>query len=236
MEKENGNTRIGNCMRRIRKSRKYTQKEFGEILDCSTTQVSNIERGIAVPTFKRVMSFANKFDIPLMEILGRNDEKSKKTTQEINVLTMENDRNRVLNVLKVLEYYKELLHESKNDKSDEEYENGFIDYSAAARQIRKTRESKNIPLNVMAKKINININSYRNIESDNGCASIGKYMEIADELEVPIDYLFQDSIKNKEEVINYYTGKVFDDIPFKENAMIKEITEAIMFIMKKYDM
>ncbi len=238
MEKQNGNTSIGSSIRKIRKARKYSQKEFSEILDCSTTQISNIERGLAIPTFKRVMSFSNKFYIPLSESLGKCKEENESVRQDIKVLSMETDRNRVLTVLKTLEYYKELLHQYNNATtlSDEEYESGYIDYTSAARYIKKIRESKNIPVNVMAKKLGINVNSYRNIESDNGCASIGKYIEIAEELNVPIDFLFQDSVKNKEAVIEYYTEKVYDNAPYKEDAMIKEITEAIMFIMKKYDM
>lgn len=61
--------RIGRRIKEARKSVGLTQEEFGEKLDLSKNHISDIERGISLPTVKGLMAIYSNFGYTPDEIL-----------------------------------------------------------------------------------------------------------------------------------------------------------------------
>ena len=60
---------IGNNLKRIRLLKKMSLKEAGDILNMSAMAVSKYEKGSIIPNSKKVIEFANAYNVSTLEIL-----------------------------------------------------------------------------------------------------------------------------------------------------------------------
>ncbi|MBF0269929.1 MAG: helix-turn-helix transcriptional regulator [Alphaproteobacteria bacterium] len=60
--------RFGTQLRAIRKQRGLTQEELAEMIDRSVDAVSNMERGISLPSYETLGRLADKLGIPAKEL------------------------------------------------------------------------------------------------------------------------------------------------------------------------
>lgn len=60
--------KIGNNLRKIRKSHGYTQEGFAEAIECSTRYVSDIEQNKRSPSYEVLVRICNKFEVNMNKI------------------------------------------------------------------------------------------------------------------------------------------------------------------------
>ena len=60
---------IGKNLKRIRLLKKISLKEAGVLLNMSATAVSKYEKGIIIPDSKKVIDFANAYNVKTIDIL-----------------------------------------------------------------------------------------------------------------------------------------------------------------------
>ena len=85
---------IGQRLREIRKSHKYTQEQLATLLDISEKHISHAERGVACLSLKNLIIFCNHFDCSLDYIIfGKNENKalSKLPDEIVRILNTGSD-------------------------------------------------------------------------------------------------------------------------------------------------
>jgi len=70
-------------LKALRKSRKITQTELGEVLQLGKTSISMMEKGNSLPSFEVLVATANYFNVPIDYLLGRIDY-TKGVTMELS--------------------------------------------------------------------------------------------------------------------------------------------------------
>lgn len=229
-----GKSEISRNIKRVREQKNITQRKLSEEMNCSEVHISNLERDMANPSMKILINMANSLDVPLSELLYNKDkENSEYDITEYEGMFGELSSVRTVYILKMLYDIKKHLAEYLNNyQNTENMVAEEIDYKALGNSIEFLREEKHISKSVMAKRVGINEGTYRNIESNSSTASVEKYMEIADELHVPIDFLFDKSLNNKEMISKEYIRKVFCDAKGKEKQILEEIASIIYKILR----
>lgn len=66
-------SRFGIKLRAIRKQRGLTQEQLAELIDRSVDAISNMERGISLPTYETLGRLADKMGLPLAEFTASLD-------------------------------------------------------------------------------------------------------------------------------------------------------------------
>ncbi|MEW5994801.1 MAG: helix-turn-helix transcriptional regulator [Candidatus Zixiibacteriota bacterium] len=61
--------RFGTQLRAIRKQRGLTQEQLAELIDRSVDAVSNMERGISLPSYETLGRLADKMGVPMRELM-----------------------------------------------------------------------------------------------------------------------------------------------------------------------
>lgn len=228
--------KIGSNLKQIREQKKITQRELSEGMNCSEVHISNLERSMTNPSTKTIINMANSLNVPLSSIVMQNAEKDEGIEKYRGIFGELNSA-RTMYVLKMVYEIRKVLFEYKNESEQKcEMVEEEIDYKTLGENIEQLREERNISRSIMAKRMGMNEGTYRNIENNNGRASMDKYMEIAEELNVPIDYLFNESIINKEMVSMEYIRKIFEGTDDREKQVLKEISQIIYKILKGHDM
>lgn len=226
-------TDIGKSLKRIRTEKKITQRKLSEEMNCSEIYISNVERELTNPSLKSVLNMVNTLDVPLSTMVDENFSIDESVYGEYSGLFNDLNSDRTLCILKMLNEIKKNLKEYTdivNEKQDMVAED--IDYKALGNNIEKLREEKNISKSTMAKRLGMNESVYRNIESNNGRASINKYMDIAEKLDVPVDCLFEESLSNKEIVAKHYINEIFSGLDSREKQVISELAQVIYRILR----
>lgn len=62
-------TQIGARVRAIRRKQRITQERLAELVDVTTETVSNVERGVSVPSLRTLNMIAKRLDVPLAALL-----------------------------------------------------------------------------------------------------------------------------------------------------------------------
>lgn len=65
---------FGERVYKLRKERKLTQKELGEIVGLTHKSISTIESGLCTTTFGKLVMLAKFFDVSTDYLLGLTDE------------------------------------------------------------------------------------------------------------------------------------------------------------------
>ncbi len=87
--------RLGVRVRALRESRGLTQEELAELIDRSVDAVSNLERGVSLPSFATLERLATKLGLTLHELFEFKDDE-KGDPERIALLTKLNDIGRRL--------------------------------------------------------------------------------------------------------------------------------------------
>lgn len=86
--------RIGSKIRNLRRQRGYTLKKIANLCHCSTSLISQIERGIVNPSFSTLKSISDALDISIAELvrdvnIGESRQSWLMRPKERKVLTTE---------------------------------------------------------------------------------------------------------------------------------------------------
>lgn len=230
---------IAENLRKIRKEKSFTQKKLVDNFEFSEVQISNIECNKSNPRTKTLINMANSLDVPLSKIVDKGYRRDCKNISNYEKWLGDLSSSRTLLLLKILEEIKEKIREYNLEKNNHESMVAEeIDYGAVGKSIASLREKKKLDQHTMSKRMfkrsGMKEGTYRNIESNNGTVSISSYMEIADELDVSVDYIFDKSLHNKEAVSREYIRLIFDNIDEKEKGMLKKMAEVIREILDMY--
>lgn len=226
-------------LKEIRKEKSLTQKNIVDNFDFSEVQISNIECNKSIPRTKTLINIANSLDVPLSKIVDKSYGTNNKKILDYERWLGDLSSPRTLLILKILEEIKEKMQEYNIEKNNMEHMVAEeIDYGSVGQSIVKLRERKKLDQHTMSKRMKkrsgMKEGTYRNIESNNGTASMSSYMEIADELDVSVDYIFDKALHNKEAVSGEYIRRVFDNIDEKERRILKRMAEVIKEIFDTY--
>lgn len=231
--------KIGENLKKIRSEKKLTQRELSDDVDCSEVYISNIERELAAPSAKTIVSMANSLNVPLASIVDRKCEYTGNGKPYDNIFG-DLSLPRTVYLLKMVYEVKNKILEYERYKEKKramvaEGEQALIDYKSLGETIVRLRMEKELPRTVMAKRLKMKLGTYRNIENNNAVASMDKYMEIASELNVPIDYIFQNSLENKAEISREYIRRIFNGLNDRERRMLTEIARKLSMVFNEYD-
>jgi transcriptional regulator with XRE-family HTH domain len=85
--------RVGRAIARRRNDRQLTQEEVAERLGIGYEAVSRIERGLVIPTVRRLAELANIFECDIAELLTESSNRSLDQAAQIASLlsTLSND-------------------------------------------------------------------------------------------------------------------------------------------------
>jgi XRE family transcriptional regulator, regulator of sulfur utilization len=98
---------LGNRIRALRKSKKWTQEELGKKADTSYKFLGEIERGVQNPSFSILVKIANALGVPLYDLFrfeseGLNRKEMESRLQSIIKALPDDEFGRILMMLKVL--------------------------------------------------------------------------------------------------------------------------------------
>ena len=117
MERNNNLLSLGLKVQALRKSQNMTQEDLAEITGVSWRTISNLERGLALPTLKLIYDISQYFNIGMDELLNNRIQTAKtisrlKLEQEVteSIKTL-ND-----NLLRHIKEYMLLLKKDFNSK------------------------------------------------------------------------------------------------------------------------
>ena len=81
--------------------------------------------------------------------------------------------------------------------------NSSVKFKEFGLRVREARKNSQLTMRELAERISISENFLARIESDNGRPGLGTVVKICNELKVSMDFLFQDSLLEREwETIN----------------------------------
>ena len=81
--------KIGERMKEIRKSRGWNQDQVAKLLGVTRQAVSHYERGIREPNYEMVEAFADRFNVTIDYLQGRDDNSIYYLTPEVAELAQE---------------------------------------------------------------------------------------------------------------------------------------------------
>lgn len=77
--------KMGKHIADLRKSKNYTQKTLGDILDVSDKTISKWEKGVVAPDITILQSLANVLDVSVEEILAGEEVKNINTIEALDI-------------------------------------------------------------------------------------------------------------------------------------------------------
>jgi len=77
--------KIGNNLRKIRKSNGYTQEKFAELIECSTRYVSDIEKDRTSPSYEVLIKICNTFKVNINDIFNEYLEENEDNGIELEL-------------------------------------------------------------------------------------------------------------------------------------------------------
>jgi transcriptional regulator with XRE-family HTH domain len=80
---DNLKIRIGIAVRHARSNADLSQEELANRIGKSAEAVSNIERGLALPTIETLLSLASVLGVPLLELIGEPELDEAKSKHRI---------------------------------------------------------------------------------------------------------------------------------------------------------
>lgn len=108
---------FGENLKKFRSNRSLTQAEFGEMVQLSRSQVSNLETNFNEPDLKSLDRIANFFNTSIDALLGRNipdtEEQLKIILEEIQTVFAGLDESQREQFCKQLLFYTQFLNEKK---------------------------------------------------------------------------------------------------------------------------
>lgn len=109
--------------------------------------------------------------------------------------------------------------------------NHSINFQKLGKRINTARNKKNLSLKKLAEKLGIETGSLANIESGNAAPSTELLFSIADTLNVPVDYLLADSLKNQKTAIDYMIHDLFVTAPAPHRKRLAAMSKALLEVM-----
>ena len=70
---------LGDLIRSLRKERKITQKQLGDMIEVSETTISKYESNIMIPPFDKLRSLASVFNISMDTLCGMKHQETLST-------------------------------------------------------------------------------------------------------------------------------------------------------------
>ena len=83
-------------LKTIRKSRGLTQDELAQLIDRSADAVSNLERGLALPSFETLERLTKKLDVPVREFFDFDERGAAASPRRAALITRLNEIARAL--------------------------------------------------------------------------------------------------------------------------------------------
>lgn len=111
--------------------------------------------------------------------------------------------------------------------------NQTINLQKLGKRINTARTKQNISIKSLASMIGIEAGSLANIESGCVAPSTELLFSIADALDVPIDYLLADSLKNRKAAIDYIINDTFVSLPPPQRKRLADMAKALLDIMNR---
>lgn len=106
-----------------------------------------------------------------------------------------------------------------------------INLQKLGKRINTARNKRNITIRHMACKLGIEPGSLANIESGSVAPSTELLFSIADILNVPVDYLLTDSLKNQTAAIDYMIHDMFVTIPDPQRKKLADMAKALLDVI-----
>jgi len=110
-----------------------------------------------------------------------------------------------------------------------------INYVLLGKNIRKCRLDKHLSYKELNRLSNISIKTLRNIETGNSNVSISNLIIISNVLNVSVDYLLIDSLKNKSGAIHFMLGHAFEGLTNEESNVLTETGHMLKKQMIKFE-
>ena len=108
---------IGLKVQALRKTKKMTQEDLAEITGVSWRTISNLERGLALPTLKLIYDISQHFNISIDELLNNRIQTSKTTSRlKLEQEVTENIKTLPDNLLRHIKEYMLLLKKHFDSK------------------------------------------------------------------------------------------------------------------------
>lgn len=75
--------RLGLRIKAIRKQKGLTQDKLAELIDRSTDAVSNLERGVSLPSFQTLDSLSEKLEVPIRDFFDFGDPQASSEKEHL---------------------------------------------------------------------------------------------------------------------------------------------------------
>ena len=94
-------------------------------------------------------------------------------------------------------------------------------------KIQEARRNKNYTQEFVAEKVDKSIDTIRGIENGRIVGSMVTLINICNVLEVTLDYIFYDLLKEKDEILDKELYKSFQDLSIEDKKIINTLIEEI---------
>lgn len=108
-----------------------------------------------------------------------------------------------------------------------------IDFQKLGKRIHYARTKKGFDQKQLSELLGIEPGSLANIESGNSAPSTDLLFSLSAVLNVPVDYLLMDSLKNKDAVIDYMIDDLFVSATAPQKKRLLTIANALLDAMEE---
>lgn len=106
-----------------------------------------------------------------------------------------------------------------------------IEQQKLGKRVNEVRNKKKLSIAQLAAAIGVETGSLANIESGNASPSSELLFSLAEALEVPVDYLVADSLRNKSVVVDYMMYDMLVSVPGPKREQLINMVKAILSVV-----
>lgn len=216
----------------IQKQSKKSQEELSVGLNCTASHISNVKNGKSTFSLDKTLQLLNQYEYCIEDYVKSRSELKRHIEGEYREWKQDIDAELLFPLLLQIEVMVKFNHE----KPEEEYPDLICTERTKkiSENIRRLRMERGISIKEMCKQLNLKETSYRNIENSSNRTTIDNYVRIAEVLNVPLTLLLNDSLKNKEALLDYRFEKVFSKLNFLEKREMMKMMQDMIEVLKKY--
>lgn len=216
----------------IQKESKKSQEELSVDLDCTASHISNVKNGKSKFSLDKTLQLLNKYEYCIEDYLESENKMKRYREEEYKEWKQGIDVELLLLLLAQIEIMIKFNHEKTEEKSQ------HLVYVERIKKISENiyhlRIERGISIKEMCKQLNVKETTYQNIENGSNRTTIDNYAHIAKILNVPLTLLLNDSLKNKEALVDYRLEKIFSKMNFIEKREMKKMMGEVLEVFKKY--
>lgn len=244
MNNDNYKMIIGKNIKKGRIERNMTQAALAEKVGLSADFIGRVERGEKGIEMNNLIKIANELEVSLSELTNENAYYDFIAGEDKKVIGSENRifgnmaENKAYAFLKMMKTIKEAVIEYEREVENDSYvgDGEKNHYHIEDGRLKELYKMANLSSEKLAKKLEKTPSHIYNIQSNNAMGATKTYMEMCNELSIPMDILFAENLKNKTVACIELEKGLYKDLTYREEKIIRDSVNFFAAILKNQNL